>query len=634
MPMAGWIATTFLAITLAGCAAPGAGAPQPPPPAGDEAGTRYTISLTEPQTQMVDVAIHLDHVEGASIDFVLPTWRPGRYAILDFAGGVREVRASAADGSPLPVRKADKTTWRVTTTDARSLTLSYRVYANALGDRTRHVDDTHAFLDAASVLMFVPGRRALPVALEVRAPEGWAIATGLEHPADHPEILVAPNYDILADSPLEVGPHEVIRFDVDGTPHEIVLWGRRDAGRRDLPADFSRIIRAERDIFGDLPYHRYTFIIHCTPTVRGATEHLNSTVIQASGSVFDTASAYRGFLGLVAHEFFHTWNIKQLRPAEFKPYDYVHENYTPSLWIAEGMTSYFDSLCLVRAGLLEPDEYLEQRSDAIGSLLNAPGRSVQSLEEASFDAWIKFSRPSPDNPNSSVSFYGKGALVSLLLDLEIRRGSDNRVSLDDVMRQMYRAYPLSGPGYTADDFRAMAQRLSGADLADFFARYVAGTDELPLAEACSTLGLALNFEPDRDALREGKPDPSAYIGLDLSDRNGAAAVDTVRTDGPAYTAGVIAGDEIVALNGLRLRAADLSARLDTLNPGDPVRLTLFRRDELREVEFVAAGRPRGAWKLSRLAEPTRAQREAYQSWLKQPWPGSADESAPDGQSNP
>jgi predicted metalloprotease with PDZ domain len=624
MPVAAMICCTLVSILMTACAARGTvGAQDAGAAAAAPSGAAYTVSLREARMQMIDVAIRVEDVAEASIEFVLPAWRPGRYAILDPAGGVREVRARGEEGRALVVSKVDKSTWRVQAEGSRVVTMEYRVYANALGDRTRHADDTHAFISPTGVLMFVPDRRALPVTISVEAPEGWRTATGLDSANG---LFTAPDYDTLADSPLEVGLHETIDFDVDGTPHQIVLWGRNNHARRDLPGDFSRLIRAQRDIFGRLPHSRYVFIIHCSPGARGATEHLNSTVIQTSPTAFDTGAAYRGFLGTVSHEFFHTWNVKQFRPAGLSPYDYLHENYTPSLWIAEGMTSYYGPLTLARAGLLDLDEFFKGQAEAVGALLDTPGRTIQSLEESSFDAWIKFNRSTPDSVNSTISFYSKGALVSLLLDLELRQRTGGQVSLDHVMRAMYESFPLGGPGYTPEDFQATVERLSESDFDAFFNDFVGGTAELPLADALSTVGLTLALEPDKDAAKDDKPDPAAYIGLNISDRGGLATVDSARSDGPAYAAGVIAGDEVVALNGVRLRAADLGSRLDLLKPGDIVRLTLLRRDELREVEFAAGARPRGTWKLKRVDEPSTDQQAAYESWLGHPWPTSTDAS--------
>jgi predicted metalloprotease with PDZ domain len=626
--------------------------------AGD--GVEYTVSLDAARTQMVDVAMRVPDVRGPELDVVLPSWRPGRYVISDPAGGVRGVEATDADGAPLDVRKVDKSTWRVTTGGAGEVVVRYRVYANDLGGRTRHADDSHAFLSGESVFMHVPERRGDGVRVRVEAPDGWWIATGLEPVPGRPDVVTAPSYDVLMDSPLEIGLHDRHVFEVDGRPHEIVVWPTGidyDATR--LQEDFARIVETQTAIFGRMPYERYVFLMHVGAGAGGGTEHLNSTIMQTSRSALegsrDESRSYQRLLGLVAHEFFHTWNVKQLRPAGIHPYDYARENYTDLLWVAEGTTDYYDGLTLVRAGLVKPRRYLDRLAGSFASLRDRPGARVQSVSESSFDAWIKFNRRTPDGVNSTVSFYSKGALVSLLLDLEIRRHTGGRRGLDEVMRLMFERFPLSGPGYTQADIVAVVEEVSGTGFGDFFARYVDSTDPLPLSEAFEVVGLELRFEPreegededaddaddgddgdDADADEDGDegdgsadddpaPEPPrdpplrAYLGLDLSDGGGRTTVRVARADGPAYEAGVIAGDQIVAMDGRRLRASDKKGRLAAREPGDTVRLTIFRRDELRTIDVVLAGRPDGTWKLTRTKEPTAAQEAAYASWLGQAW---------------
>jgi predicted metalloprotease with PDZ domain len=584
----------------------------------------YLVSITQPQTQMVDMSITIRGIRDEAIELALPVWRPGRYEVLDPAGGVREVRAFSGRGHPLPIEKFEKSGWLLQTDAVEGddvVTVEYRVHANSIANRTRHVDDTHAFLSPATVFMYAPRLRGMPLRVRIRAPEGWRTATGLEPDPDVPGAWRAPDYDVLVDSPLEIGLHDVMRFDVDGVPHEIVVWspaGPAQYDREQMPRDFARIVETQRRIFGELPYTRYVFLIHCYPGGRGGTEHLNSTIMQTSPQTFRSADAYRRFLKLVSHEMFHTWNVKQFRPAGLAPYDYQRENYTHLLWIAEGTTSYYDWLTLVRAGIVPPDDYLRTLSSAIDALKNRPGALVQSLEESSFDAWIKFNRPSPDHVNSTVSFYDKGAQVNLLLDMEIRARTQNERSLDDVMAQMYREFPLGGSGYTREDFIRVAERLTGSSFRRFFADYVSGTASLDFG-ILRTAGIEAVRPPDR--LR-------AYLGFTAETRDSLAAVTSIFADGPAYEAGLMVDDLVISLNGERLRPPDLDSMVRRLSPGDEVRLSILRHDVEREIVFQASGKPDGRWSLRRIASPSDAQRRAYESWLGQPWPGSTP-SAPD-----
>ena len=582
----------------------------------------YTVSLNSAQTQMVDIRMVIRKVAGKTLDVAMPVWRPGRYEVFNPAGGVRDVRAETVAGRSLPIVKTDKTTWHITTGGAEEVTVTYRVYANSLADRTRHVDDTHAFLSGAAVFFHVPDRLKDAIVLNVEAPSSWRIATGLECVPGNPRKLVAPNYDVLVDSPLEAGLHDLLEFEVNGKPHQIAIWGGAKYDPVKLKNDFAKIIKSQAGLFGDMPYRRYVFLIHVGPDASGGTEHLNSTIIQAPRRSLENSEAYKTFLRTVSHEFFHTWNVKQFRPAGIHPYDYLRENYTDLLWVAEGTTSYYADLTNVRVGLKEPNEYLENLSDAIHAMRNRPGTRVQSLAESSFDAWIKFSRSMPDDANFTVSFYDVGALASLHMDMELRRRTKNSVSLDDLMREMYRRFPLSGNGYTTADMIALLETISESQWSDFFARYISGNDPYPFESALNIVGLELSMQPER------KTDPivqSPYAGLNLTDRTGGAVVRSVSSEGPAYAAGVVAGDEIVAVNGRRVSALQFDEWIGLLQPGDAVTLHVIRRDELRTVSFKLAGKPNGKWKLSRVKDPTPLQKAAYQSWLHQEWPNTRSE---------
>lgn len=612
---------------------------------GSQEPIEYTVSLPAPQTQMVEISMRLPDIRERQVDVSLPVWRPGRYEVLELAGTVRQVEASSATGRALPIEKIDKSTWRIQTDGASDVIVRYRVYANSLGNRTRHVDDTHAFLSGTAAFFYNEARRSSPVIVRVEAPEGWSIAGGLEPHPDLPNAVIAPNYDVLVDSPLEIGLHNVIHFDVDDTPHEIVIWPVEvEYDEERLGEDFTKIVESQRDVFGVLPYERYVFLIHAGRGAGGGTEHLNSTIMQTSEAAIegsqDNSSAYQRFLGLVSHEFFHTWNVKQLRPAGMHPYDYAHENYTRLLWVAEGTTSYYDDLTLARTGQMKEQKYFDTLARSITSLRRSVGATVQSLDESSFDAWIKFNKSSPDDSNTEISFYSKGALVSLLLDLEIRARTDNTVTLDDVMRAMFEQFPLSGAGYNTSDLIGMCDSMTASSFADFFQRYVAGTEPLPFEDAFGVVGMELYFKPadrDTDDESQASDDPEetapddkedgataradvlpmrATLGLSLS----GSTIRSMRADGVAWAHGFMVGDELVALNEQRVSATNLSELLEDHAPRDTVTILYFRRDELRETTIALGAEPDGAWALKRVAEPTEAQEAAFRSWLKRPEP--------------
>lgn len=613
----------------------------------------YRVLLDRPHTQTVEIVIDVRDVDAPHLDFVLPTWRPGKYEVLDFAGGVNAVtaRAGGNGGEKLAVIKTDKTTWRVATNGHERVTFRYRLYANELSLRTRHVDDSHAFLSGSAVFMRVKGRRHTPLRVDIHAPQGWKTSTGLDAIPNQENAFIAPSYDVLADAPLEIGTHALHTFEAGGLPHEVVIWGtpRYDADK--VIKDLKKLVETHIEMWGEAPYTRYVFLIHAVPGARGGTEHLNSTIMQISPGAFEPGKPYRGFLGLASHEFFHTWNVKALRPVGLMPYDFETENYTPLLWVAEGASSYYGPLLLVRAGLRKPKDHLKDLAKSIDRFGKRPGGRVQSLEESSFDAWTKFNKPNADAPNSTVSFYRKGALVSLLLDLEIRQRSGNAASFDDCLRTLYERFALKGRGYSRDDLLNVVNELSGSDFGDFFGSYVGGTDPLPFEKTLQYAGLRLiakpakrddddeeadeseaeDDEPDDDADQktdaansqpaDDPPPHKAYIGLRLRDSGGLARVTTVYADGPAYETGVQVDDLIVALDRRRLRASEMDKRLKPLEPGDTVKLTLLRRDVLRTFEVVLARRDDVTLKIEYVKEPSALQREIYESWSGQDWPG-------------
>ncbi|MCC7390603.1 MAG: M61 family metallopeptidase [Phycisphaerales bacterium] len=570
----------------------------------------YTVGLHRAKSQMVDITMRVPNPAGGAVELRLPTWRPGKYLILDPAGTVVDIRAVGPDGGALPVRKTDKSTWRVQPAGPGDVVVEYSIYANSLNDRTRHADDTHAFLSGSAVFFYTDTLRDEPLRVRVDAPEGWRVATGLAQDPTQDWAWLAPGYDVLVDSPLEIGIHHLTSFTVDGTAHDIVIWGPAEPDDERLAADFSAIVRAQRDVFegpgGALPYQRYVFLVHAQPGIGGGTEHLNSTIMCTRPESFTSESSYAGFLGLVSHEFFHTWNVKRLRPAGLTPYEYQRENYTDLLWVSEGTTSYYDDLTLVRTGLLDPDKYLAQMARTISTERRRPGYGVQSLADSSYDAWIKFNRSTPNDINATVSFYTKGALVSLMLDLELRRRTGNQVSLDEVLRGLYRDYPLEAGGFTTEQFLAKLRVLSGSPFEDFFAAFVSGTEPLDLERAFESAGVALS---------PGDPGEGSYLGL--TERGGS--VSAVRADGPAFDAGVQVDDELLTVNGEELDGS-LEEYLESVEPGTTLVLGIERRGEAREVEVVTGALPIERWTLERVGEPTPEQRAVYESWLGQLWP--------------
>jgi len=590
----------------------------------------YTVHLERPQTQIVTIEMTISSVDTDTLPVSMPVWRPGKYVVLDNASDIRTLAAYDGADNALPVVKDGKSTWLITTNGAPTVRVVYDLYCNDISNRTRHVDDTHAFLSGSAVFLFSPDFRDQPCRVEfVDTPDGWTIATGLESADDN--AVVAPDYDLLVDSPIEIGIHDLLKFQVDGTPFEIAIWGKADYDADRLRRDFADIVREQAAIFGSLPFDRYVFLISVGPGLGGGTEHYNSTVMHASPSRFDSPDAYRSFLGLAAHEFFHTWNVKRFRPAGLSPYNYLEENYTPSLWLAEGTTSYYDDLTLARAGLIDIGEYLSRIRGSIDGYESRAGGGVQSLEESSHDAWIKFNRSGPDRDNTTVSFYRKGSLASLIIDAEIRRATNNRKSLDDVMKILSERFDYGSPGYTPQDVVEIASAVAGTDLDPLFARAVRGTEPLDLAETLSYFGIEMVRDRVKTAWEkeddlDGAPE-RPYLGLNLS----GTRVRSVHEHSPAFDAGFNADDELVAIDGHRVGSSNYGSLESNLVIGEETTITYFRRDELRTATLTVGATSNTKLSLKRVKNPTPEQIAAYEAWLDQPWP---DKDKPDADAQP
>ncbi|HEX8559537.1 MAG TPA: PDZ domain-containing protein [Pyrinomonadaceae bacterium] len=579
----------------------------------------YTVSMPRPHTHLFEVEARLRYraQAPARLDLVMPVWTPGSYLVREFGRHVQDFAAAGDGGRALRWEKADKHTWRVETGGAREVRARYAVYANDLSVRTSELTDRRAFWNNANLLMYPEGLLGAPVTLRVEPFGGWKVATGLPAVAGSPNTFRAENFDVLYDSPFLAGSFSVLSFEVKGAPHRVVVDGEGNYDPERVRRDTQRIVETAVAMMGDVPYRDYTFMLILSDKRGGGLEHLNSTALIVPRFAFSTPEDWRGFHTLVAHEFFHAWNVKRLRPDALGPFDYTRENYTRLLWVAEGVTSYYEALLVRRAGLLGDRAYLDLLARDIQTLQGTPGRLEQSLEEASFDAWIEYYRPDENTVNTAVSYYDKGAIVAALLDLEIRRRSAGARSLDDAMRSLYEEFAKRGRNYTPADFQRAAERAAGAGLEEFFRRYVSGREELDYNAALSAAGLRLDTASDR----AGRPAPvEAHLGAALEEKDGRLSVKNVPAGTPAYEQGLSAFDEIVAVDGYRATLDFLNARLADKRPGDQLALTVFRRDELRALNFKLAARPAASFRIVPLADATDAQKRLYQAWLGAAFP--------------
>jgi predicted metalloprotease with PDZ domain len=475
--------------------------------------------------------------------------------------------------------------------------------------------------------MYLDGYLGTPSTLRVQPLGDWKIATGLPAVSGSRDTFRAENYDVLYDSPFIVSDFKTVEFEVKGIAHRVVIDGEGNYDAERIRRDVLKIVEEETSTMGEIPYHDYTFILLLGSSGGGGLEHLNSTSLTYRRFGFSTEEDWRSFHTLVAHEFFHLWNVKRIRPDALGPFDYTQENYTRLLWVAEGITSYYENLFVRRAGLMTDRQYLDVVARDFQNLQNTPGRLEQSAEESSFDAWIKQYRPDENTINSTISYYDKGAILGLLLDLEIRRRSSGAHTLDDVMRSLYRDFYKQGRNYTPEDFQRKAEAAAGSSLEDFFRRFVRGREELDYNSALEVAGLRLDTASDASGRHAAE---QTYLGatfardgeqvLGRSTTPGALVVRTVPAGTPAYEQGLNAGDEIVAVEGYRATRDSLNARVADRRPGDSLTLTVFRADALRTLTVKLGSHTNATYRIVPLPAPSEQQRRSYQSWLAAPFP--------------
>jgi len=580
----------------------------------------FTVSMSKAYTHLLEVEMRVQIPANLQVpnetDLVMPVWTPGSYLIREFERHVQDFAADA-NGRALDWAKVNKNTWRVKTSGVRQWRATYRVYANELSVRTSELNSDHAFWNNAALLMYREGSINAPATLRILPAPGWKIATGLPAVDGQPNTFRAENFDVLYDSPVECSNFKQIDFEVRGVPHRIVIDGEGNYDQKRMLAGVQKIVETETALFGDLPYHDYTFILHLRANTGGGLEHLNSTALGFRRNGFAKEEGYRSFWSLVAHEFFHLWNVKRIKPDALGPFDYTKENYTRLLWVAEGITDYYGQLMLRRAGLISDQTYLDQLAKRIEDFQNTPGRLEMSAEESSFDTWIKFYRPDENSVNSAISYYDKGELLGLLLDLDIRRRTHGAKSLDDVMRYLYDEFFKKGRNYTPADVQRACELMAGASLDQFFSRYVRGREELPYDEMLAAAGLQLEQAgiPIGGSGLDTPVRVKAFLGADLEQTGDRLLITHVRAGTPAYEQGLNANDQIVALDGARVTKETFEARIAEKKPGDTVRVMVFRFDDLRTFDIRLGSHVDAPFRILPLAQASDEQKRIYQAWL-------------------
>ena len=597
-----------------------------PRPAKSPMRVHYDVRWGNPATHLFEIEMRVEGVPGNPLEVAMPAWIPGAYEVLDSAKHLSRFQARGRRGA-LPFRKTDKQTWRIACPGERTVTIRYLCYGNTVGCISSSLDASHGHLTGGTLFLYVVGGVESPSTLRVRCPAGWKIATGLESAGER-NTFRAPDYDVLIDGPVEVGDYLHDRFTVAGRPHHLAIhpYGKEKKNRERLRRDVRKFVGFYADMFGGFPFREYWFLFHLHPTLAkgGALEHLNSTHLTLPFYLdSEDPEDYDRLVDVASHEYFHLWNVKRIRPKGLGPFDYSKEVLTPDLWVAEGLTDYYAPLALRRAGVWDYAKYFKRVARGIDRLADMPGRRWMSVKESSWETWTQafwhrpFSRDDANLLNQFTDYYTKGALIGLALDLEIRRRSAAKRSLDDVFRRLHEDGTSSAEGYPPGAFEAVASETAGADLKPFFRDYVEGTREMDLARILRPAGLRVRRSP-----RAKKDDEGKYVrkilgsfGIEVDDRSEALRIVNVFPDSPAQAAGLDRDDVLVAADGEKLTSRNWRSVLKEKKPGRPVDFALFRHERLHHIRAVPACDQRLVTRIEVDPRAGRAARRLREAWL-------------------
>jgi predicted metalloprotease with PDZ domain len=568
----------------------------------------YELSMPKPQNHYFVVDILLENFKDPDLEIKLPVWAPGSYLVREFSKNVNLVTATDENGRELPINKLSKNTWKIERSKAKKINVHYEVYAFELSVRTSFLDLTHGFVSGSGVFMYVDGYQDLKGHLTIFPHKDFStISTALECAdegivADGNKVYKFENYDQLIDCPIEIGNQIVFDFDAAGVKHKVALYGVGNFNVADLMRDMKKIVETATSVFGENPNKTYTFIIHNVVNGQGGLEHTNSCTLSVNRWSYE-GEDYLGFLSLVAHEYFHLWNVKRIRPKELGPFDYDQENYTSLLWVMEGFTSYYDELLMVRAGFYSKEKYLSKLQSSINYVEGTIGSRVQPLAHASFDAWIKAYRPNENSSNTTMTYYSRGAVMGALLDAMIIDKYNGSKCLDHFMQSLYNKYYKElNRGFTETEFKMELAKFINIDIDEFFKNYIDGVEVPPYKEVFDKIGVKLSVTASE------KPN----FGATYQDNSGKLIVRYVRSNSSAENAGLSVNDEIIAFNTFRVNQATFDSFLSGLETGDKFYLMISREDLIQVLEVNMQNHLTTQYKL----ELNNSERALYNYWLR------------------
>ncbi len=581
----------------------------------------YHIEKIDLKTHYLTIAVRFNAPESDHCDLRMAAWLPGAYRVSDFAKNIESFAAFNQENRELDWCKTDKQTWRIFSQPGDRITVRYQAYSFRLEDDSSYVCEDFSIINPGYSLPAVMPYYDRVCLLKINMPDQWKrISTGMERPDESKAVFRAENYEALVDFPMLLGNHLHREFYVQGILHEVAIEGSGNIDVDQFVADLEKITAVEIEMMRHVPYDRYVFQLLITNKDAGL-EHRNSTLIFVKRFDFKPRKKYLEAITIFSHELFHAWNVKALKPRPYVHMQYSREVYTDLLWFSEGFTNYYQDIFLLRAEICTLEEFTRKMARTVKRYLSIPGRLYQSASESSWDAWIKYYQHDPNTNNSAVSYYLKGSLIALLLDIKLLSETNGKHNLDDLMRKLYQEkYVLHGDiGFTYADFKEAANALAGKDLSEFFLQTIEKAGELPFDEYFSRVGLKLTTEEKSDGNHD-EEDSGAYIGCRLNERNGRLEVYSVERDGPGQLSGLSAGDEIIAMDGFRLGGkTDLEERLATKSPGTRTVLLISRNGEIKETEVLLGQKPPAEYKLIPDEEADDQKKELFRQWLNHSW---------------
>lgn len=568
----------------------------------------FTISMENPNNHYFHVSLNYSGISSESVDFKLPSWTPGYYMIMDYAKYIVNFKAVSSSGESLSWEKTAKNVWKVQTVKTNAVTVSYDVFSFRTSVADSFLDDGRGFISPTGIFMYPAGKINNPVTVTVIPYEKFSqISTGLDPLEGKTNTFYASDFDVLYDSPILAGNQEILTFKVNGIPYTVAAEKLGDIDRKKFIDDHKKIVESAIAIVGEIPYKHYTFLI--MNRGGGGLEHTNSMAVFSSLSSFNTPEGYKRWLGFVAHEFFHLYNVKTIRPIALGPFDYDKENYTNMLWFSEGVTSYYEGIILNRAGLYSREDALGELKTSIANYENIPGHLYQSVAQSSFDAWILFFNRSENAQNTTISYYDKGCALGMLLDLKIRYETKNQKSLDDVMRELYRVYYKEKKrGFTDKEFRKVCENIAGSSLSEIFDTYIPTVQDLDYTKYLGYAGLSIDLKP--------VDVPGAYLGVSNREDADNLMITRVEWNSPGYIAGLSPQDIIKEIDGEKATAKLLSDLLNSKKPGDKILLTVTHREITNTIEIELGKKTVRSFDIKPLPDATPEKVAILDKWLK------------------